>query len=1206
MDDKKRGSRKLPLVIGLPVLAILAWWGANSYFGGSGLAREELLALKNSGLASVENIPNKLRNDGTESMKLFTQLVKAAPDVMLGIRNLAIAGILAVEKQHANRDESPEKYALTLKLAREALVELREKDPDSGIVDILEAKLHVTLEEEAEAAKLFRAAYDKHPDDSIALMELFVLLRNGQGEERDEVVRQAATVNANNLIVLEQIVRLQAESEDKAIVSTLNNAIEVLAPYKAILAQQKIEVATELPQFVQAIEAGDDAVWNKVKIRMIQVFNVVKQDFGYHTDMVQLQRHPLEYLIHEFPKGYFDASDLPDVGSGGIEVSFLERDSFATLHELEGVLDAIICDFNLDRQLDLIVLQSGKLSVFELDDQADQWSSTHSVEIAADLQHVIAVDLDRDATTTTPEAYSVSDFDFLLYGAGGVQVVENVLPKDTQQRSLMVSDKAFANADISDVAFVSIADIENDGDLDLVLACKGGLQLWKNHENWLFSDVTSNALPEAAKSLNTQVLATADFNRSLQQDIYVSGGVFENIRHGRLRFNEASTDLLPDERLSSLAVFDVDNNGTADLVFGVGQGLSGALTGNTPGGKVWKQGEFQVTSDSPRGMRPIDFDNDGWRDLVAWSDEGLQFYRNNGNAGLEIAEVDVPVLQNVSKVDVDDLDEDGDLDLLVVANEKLVVLDNEGGNVNHWIKVRLCAEPDPMFKVQRSNVHGVGARVDLRSASGFQSQQGDGRVVHFGVGKSEGAEAVRVLWTNGIPQNILSPKPRLTFTEKQELLKGSCPYLYTWTGEKYEFFTDLLWAAPIGLQFGEGVIAPTRDWEYLLIPGDRLVPVDGQYRMQITEELWEAAYFDQVQLIALDHPEGTVVFSNEKVGPPSVSQYQVHSFRQEALRPVARAVGSNGDDLGEVLREQDGVFTKLFDRRHKQGLVEEYYVELELGDLAGAESVHLVMTGWMFPTDTSINIALSQNSELQGPRPPYLSMPRADAVTGETWEEVVPNMGFPGGKTKTIVVKIPVDEFENDDFRLRMSTSMELYWDQILVAVDAEAALPVFQNANLSKADLHYRGFSARLPRLNNGPERYDYDQVKTEVLWPPMAGSFTRFGETTDLLTQQDNQLVVLGGGDEMTVLFDELPPVREGWTRDFLIHSIGWDKDADLNTITGYQVEPLPFVGMQQYPPVDDRTVEAVDTPEYRHYLEQYQTREFDRGNFWNLMRN
>ena len=97
------------------------------------------------------------------------------------------------------------------------------------------------------------------------------------------------------------------------------------------------------------------------------------------------------------------------------------------------------------------------------------------------------------------------------------------------------------------------------------------------------------------------------------------------------------------------------------------------------------------------------------------------------------------------------------------------------------------------------------------------SQQGDGRVVHFGVGKSEGAEAVRVLWTNGIPQNILSPKPRLTFTEKQELLKGSCPYLYTWTGEKYEFFTDLLWAAPIGLQFGEGVIMPTRDWEYLLI-----------------------------------------------------------------------------------------------------------------------------------------------------------------------------------------------------------------------------------------------------------------------------------------------------------------------------------------------------------------------------------------------------
>ena len=254
-------------------------------------------------------------------------------------------------------------------------------------------------------------------------------------------------------------------------------------------------------------------------------------------------------------------------------------------------------------------------------------------------------------------------------------------------------------------------------------------------------------------------------------------------------------------------------------------------------------------------------------------------------------------------------------------------------------------------------------------------------------------------------------------------------------------------------------------------------------------------------------------------------------------------------------------------------------------------------------SDTSINIALSQNEKLEGPRPPFILMPRKNDKQGVTWKEVVPNMGFPGGKTKTIVVDVPVDQFEDGDFRLRISSSMELYWDEILLAVDAESKQPVLQTANLHSADLHYRGFSARLPRLNNGPERYLYEEVTRDMLWPPMAGKFTRFGDTRELIFAEDNKLVVLASGDEMTLAFDELPPVRSGWKRDFLIHSVGWDKDADLNTITGHRVEPLPFSGMQQYPPLD---MANRNTAQYRAYIERYQTRELDLDEFWSLQRN
>lgn len=1201
MEDNASRKKKLPMVLGMLILATGVWFVIKGMLGGSSLSSKELVALTNRGLASVENIPNKLDNDGTESIRIFTQVVREAPDAMLGVRNLAIAGVLAVEKQHAKREEALERYNLSLDLARKALSSLRESDPDSGIVDMLEAKLHVTLEDEAKAAELFRVAYEKNPNDPIALMELFALLRNAQGPERAEVVQQAASVNPGNLIVLENLVRLQAESKDSAILSTLNNAVSVLSPYKGLLAEQKIDLATELPRLAKEIESGDEAAWAKVKIRMIQVFNVVKQDFGYHTDMVQLQRHPLEYLIHEFPEGYLEESEEEGANSG-IKVEFQPLGNDDLDIKLEGVLDAKICDFDLDRQLDLVVLQSGKLSILQQDGLGRSWAVTHTVEVSEEVSGVLAVDFDRDATTTTPESYAVSDFDFLLYGKAGLQVVENILPKDEEQRSLVVLADTFVNAGISGVTKVRVCDIENDGDLDVVLLCDQGLQLWKNHENWEFSNVTETALSQAINASHTRSLAVADFNRSLQQDIYVAGGVFENIRHGRLQWNKSANELIGVIDPLAVVVFDIDNNGTADTLSTTGTSVQGSLSGNQPGGKVWKKKSLEIQS-SASDLIPVDYDNDGWRDVILWGSHGLERARNLGAGQFGKPDRIDAVTGFVTTVDADDLDDDGDLDLLVVVDGEIVLLSNEGGNANNWIKVRLCAEPDPMFKVQRCNVHGIGARVDLRSAQGFQSQQGDGAVLHFGIGDGTGAEAVRVLWTNGIPQNLLAPESRLTFTEKQELLKGSCPYLYTWTGEKYEFFTDLLWAAPIGLQFGEGVTAPTRDWEYLLLPGDRLVPVDGLYRLQVTEELWEAAYFDHMELIAVDHPIGTSVFSNEKVGPPSVSQFKVHSFRDESLRPIERVIASSGEDVTKVVSARDGHFTKLFDRRHKQGLVEQYFIEMDLGDLSGVSQAQLVMTGWMFPTDTSINIALSQNSLLHGPRPPFISMPRKEG-NGETrWEEVVANMGFPGGKTKTIVVDIPVNEFEGDDYRLRISSSMELYWDEILIAVDALAEPAVLRSATLHSAELHYRGFSARLPRLHHGPERYVYDEVTTDMIWPPMAGKFTRFGDTTELLSTEDNQLVVLASGDEMSVTFEQLPPVREGWKRDFILHSVGWDKDADLNTITGHRVEPLPFSSMEQYPPLKMANENA---SEYKSYLERYQTRELDLDEFWNLKTN
>jgi hypothetical protein len=69
-------------------------------------------------------------------------------------------------------------------------------------------------------------------------------------------------------------------------------------------------------------------------------------------------------------------------------------------------------------------------------------------------------------------------------------------------------------------------------------------------------------------------------------------------------------------------------------------------------------------------------------------------------------------------------------------------------------------------------------------------------------------------------------------------------------------------------------------------------------------------------------------------------------------------------------------------------------------------------------------------------------------------------------------------------------------------------------------------------------------------------------------LLWDVDDQLVIMGSGDEVRLQFGVISPPRPGWTRDFLLKVDGWAKDRDPNTAFSSTVEPLPFHAMSRYP--------------------------------------
>jgi hypothetical protein len=379
--------------------------------------------------------------------------------------------------------------------------------------------------------------------------------------------------------------------------------------------------------------------------------------------------------------------------------------------------------------------------------------------------------------------------------------------------------------------------------------------------------------------------------------------------------------------------------------------------------------------------------------------------------------------------------------------------------------------------------------------------------------------------------------------------------------------------------------------EYVRIPGEALKPKNGRYVIQVTEELWETAYLDQLRLLAVDHPDSAQVFVDERF-PPRVDGLRLYETIHQ--RSPVSAVDSRGRNVLDELRDHDFRYVADLTPLRYQGLTESHAVTLDLDADAGRPGTLLVLRGWIFPSDASINVALSQQSELR------VELPVLEVRDANGRWVSRGTVGFPSGKDKTVVVDLS-GIFPTRDHHVRIRTNLEVYWDQAFVAEEAgngEGGRGVRLDTLIPRSgDLHYRGFSRMYRRGGRyGPHWFDYDSVSRESPWRPIAGAATRFGEVRLLLDRSDDQYVIMVPGDEVTVEFDALPAPPPGWTRDFLLYSDGWIKDSDLNTAHGATIEPLPYHAIRSYPYAG---VDAYPADSARaRYQREYNTRVIKRS--------
>jgi hypothetical protein len=205
---------------------------------------------------------------------------------------------------------------------------------------------------------------------------------------------------------------------------------------------------------------------------------------------------------------------------------------------------------------------------------------------------------------------------------------------------------------------------------------------------------------------------------------------------------------------------------------------------------------------------------------------------------------------------------------------------------------------------------------------------------------------------------------------------------------------------------------------------------------------------------------------------------------------------------------------------------------------------------------------------------------------------LVEEVGYPAGVNHVMTVDL-AGKLLPTDRKLRLSSNMEVYWDEVFLAWHDSRADVRVQEIAARSADLHFRGYPREYSPDGKHPNLCDYSNLDRNAAWKQMAGQYTRFGDVLPLLDRADDCFVIMGHGEEITLRFavDDFGPVPDGFVRSFVLKADSYCKDMDLYTAHPNTVEPLPFHGMSGYP--YESTEHYPDTEVTRQYRSQYNTR-------------
>jgi hypothetical protein len=396
---------------------------------------------------------------------------------------------------------------------------------------------------------------------------------------------------------------------------------------------------------------------------------------------------------------------------------------------------------------------------------------------------------------------------------------------------------------------------------------------------------------------------------------------------------------------------------------------------------------------------------------------------------------------------------------------------------------------------------------------------------------------------------------------------GSCPSLEVWNGTGYSYVSEVNdgtgWLGYLEHFQPDGsmVFSYNYPYDYIKLDSTQIEPVNGFYNFKIAELSDEIFYLDSAQMIAVDHPANVNVFSTASTFIYNLTgQGTIYTVSDNLATPVS-AVNGTGQNVLPQISKLDGDFTT--------GTMWNWQsLTLNLGNLTGAKQIDLVVASKItWPTTQaggSNFLTYASEPGVTPSPPPYMQVMAANG----SWVNVPDDREFPiPHVTDSEFVVNLTGLFPTNNYELRINTYQDIQFDYIGISTTPQQNV-IVHTITPSSADLE------QIFSVNSNS-----------------SGAFTKYGDVTSLVQSADDQFVIGREGDAVSLKFSaDLPPVPQGWVRDYFIVVNCWFKGEGLSYVP-FTVNPLPFQAMTSFPYPSNESY-PYDV-EHLSYLQEYNTR-------------